>query len=319
MGSFAQRLRARSDTHGIGPVRTMRANHETKSIRLALVAAVMGCGNTTATPDADTGASTSTGAPGTSDLDASSSTTTGLEPTSTGPTVESESGSSGADTTTASTSSTSGDTGDLGSSTSGALEDGSSSTGVPSFGEPVVLSVAPVPCELDTTTFPLVAYEIGHHAATVLTPTEYPTQITTVVYQLNDEGGPCDNTVAHAVEVFVIDREAPPANPSQQPVFQAIPIPPAPGTHGLRIVEVELEPAIVLEEGQSIVVAVVIGADDEQTHVTCISSCLNGGVEGADFWGSAVSEPIPWSDLVAESGFGTNFNTRALGFGPAGS
>lgn len=154
--------------------------------------------------------------------------------------------------------------------------------------------------------------EIGHLAASTLSPTTYPFTVTELAYDLLG-GQDCDSTLAHRVDVFVIDGKAPPSSPSTEAVsFEAIDVPANAGSSTGRTVTLPLENPIVLSQGQSLVVAVEMAAG-EGTATSCIALCVDTAPTESSWWSNAAAEPYAWADMVADFGFLGTYTIRASG------
>jgi hypothetical protein len=186
----------------------------------------------------------------------------------------------------------------------------------------VVLHHADLPCaEEDYSTIaPYIPDEVGHYAATRLTPEDYPFEVTGISYTagstFNDE---CNGGLAHTVELYVVSSQAPTASPSSDGTLaQTHAVDAIAGTDAPyeRKVDIELADSIVLEDGQSLVVAVKqTGNDpDSPTVATCLLACQSpGSVAGVDYWSNAAAEPFAWADMVTDFGFTQNFVIAARG------
>lgn len=158
---------------------------------------------------------------------------------------------------------------------------------------------------------PFLPDEGGHYNASVITPDAYPFTITEIGYGLA-VGEQCVSNLAHNVLVFVHADEALSNEPSGLDSYQLISVEASEDAEE-RTLTHTLETPIVLEEGQSIVVAVQLATDtDEGTTSLCTLAC-NGTTEGADWWSNAAQEPFDWADLVADFAFTTNNNIWAVG------
>ena len=78
-----------------------------------------------------------------------------------------------------------------------------------------------------------------------------------------------------------------------------------------RLVEIELETPIVLQDGESLVVAVEMVAVEDAS--ICIRACRDTSVAEVDWWSNAADEPYAWADMVADFGFASNYTIRAYG------
>ncbi|MBC8067787.1 MAG: hypothetical protein IAG13_05580, partial [Deltaproteobacteria bacterium] len=191
---------------------------------------------------------------------------------------------------------------------------GSESTG---GGDPNVLSNTPSACFMQQVVGPILPDEASHLAAATLTPTAYPYEVTSVGYVVI--GAPtdslCNSTLAHRVDVYVIEGSEPPADPTADAVSElSISVDADAAATDYRTVLLDLETPIVLEDGQSLVVAVELAPDDEVATSICIESCLDtGGVAGLDWWSNADEAPYAWADMVAVFGYSSNFTTYATG------
>lgn len=258
---------------------------------LLLCITLPGCGGD---PPAD---ATSIDASRTSDTSGTSGTSGDL--TTSGPDPEGE----GTGTTEPGTMGTSG-----GASSSSSGED---STGAgTNEGEPVILGNIKS-CPVSGKARPTLPEEAGQLAATVLTPDAYPFEVSRVAYAMvRDLDDDCVSTFAHRVEVFVIDGDKPPANPSTEAsTFVSIAIEESLEDVALRIVEPELDPPIVLEDGQSVVVAISLDADVDASVSLCLDSCVGDATPGVDFWSYAAAEPYNWTVLT----WPANFTIYAVG------
>lgn len=242
-------------------------------------------------------------------------TTTGPDPDSGSTAAASSSGSTAADPTEGETTGTGGST--AAETTAAETTAADSTTGETTGGDAGVLGNTPVPCKEDDYVFPLLPAEAGHWAATTLTPSVYPYEVQSVAYELSGgaAGGQCNNSFAHQVAIFVSDGPQPDAAPSMNAGgYVAYPIDEDPAATEARLVELELDAPIVLEDGQSIVVAVQLTAEGDSS--LCIAACFDtGGLPELDWWSNAVDEPFSWADMVADFGFPSNFTIQAFGAG----
>lgn len=240
-------------------------------------------------------------------------TTTGPDPDSGSTAAASSSGSTAADPTAGESSSSGGSS--TAETTAGETTAADTTAGESTGGDDGVLGNTPVPCKDDDYVFPLLPAEAGHWAATTLTPPAYPYEVQRVVYELagGAAGGQCNNSFAHQVAIFVSDGPEPDASPSANAAgYVAYPIDEDPAATDARLVEIELDMPIVLEDGQSIVVAVQLTAMGDSS--LCIAACFDtGGLPELDWWSNAVDEPFAWADMVADFGFPSNFTIQAFG------
>jgi hypothetical protein len=239
-------------------------------------------------------------------------TSTGLEPDS-GSTAAAASSSTAADPTEGESTGTGGAS--TSETTAAETTAADSNTDASTGGDDGVLGNTPVPCVEDDYVFPLLPAEAGHWAATTLTPPAYPYEVQRVAYELagGAAGGQCNNSFAHQVAIFVSDGPQPDDAPSTNAAgYVAYPIDEDPVATEARLVELELDAPIVLEDGQSVVVAVQLTAVGDSS--LCIAACFDtGGVPELDWWSNAVDEPFSWADMVADFGFPSNFTIQAFG------
>ncbi|MBZ5713756.1 hypothetical protein [Nannocystis pusilla] len=228
------------------------------------------------------------------------------EPPTTGPDSDGES--------TSTTSPTGPDvtgTSDPSGSSSGDDTTGSGTGG----GEPGVLGSTQDGCSPSGERSPSLPHEAGYLTATVLTPDTYPFAVSRVQYTLRrnlDVG--CVNTYAHRLEIYVTEGGKPPAMPSTEAsTFMTIAVEESLEDVNRRVLEPELDPPIVLTDGQSLVVAVSLEADLDAGMALCLEICVGDPDPGVDFWGGAPAEPYNWDDLVADYGFSANQNIAAFG------
>lgn len=231
-------------------------------------------------------------------------------------------GSAGS-STGAPTSSSTGEGGDdSGSGTSaetGATEATTTTTTIPDLpadGEVVMLSNTEDSCPVSGEFTPSLPKEAGYLSGAVLTPPAYPFAVTSVSYEITVALLPeCDVTLAHHVEVFVIDSLPLPAAPSTTPAFVSIDVAADLAATESRIIDLDLEVPIVLADGQSLVVAVAQAASDDLTRVVCLRVCVyqDEGTPGVNFWSRAAAEPYAWDDFVVDIGFNMNLRTVAFG------
>ena len=163
---------------------------------------------------------------------------------------------------------------------------------------------------------PVLPDEASHLAAAILTPETYPFEVTRLHYAL---GGPedmdiCNETLGHRVDVFVTQAGPLAQAPSETEPFLSFDVPADPMAGGEREVDIELDDALILEEGEALVVAVEMRSDELDTRL-CLALCEPGGgaIEGVDWWSNAAEEPYSWADLVAAFGFTQNIALEAYG------
>ena len=160
---------------------------------------------------------------------------------------------------------------------------------------------------------PVLPGEAGHYAAVVFTPPKYPATVSEVRYKAGDAGvAECDGGLAHEVQFYVLSNGSPTASPSMDGTAVLTMTTPA---SDMKERDVVLTPSstIVLEEGQSLAVAVQLVANDSEnpTAAMCIDACrVDSPVSGVDFWSNAAGEPFDWKDLVADFGFPINITTE---------
>jgi hypothetical protein len=161
--------------------------------------------------------------------------------------------------------------------------------------------------------FPLLPDELGHYAATHLTPPAYPFAVTRVAYDLVAPSGVAqctDLSFAHEVQLIVTSAPLPPASPSTADGTTVTTIAVPAGATGARVVELALATPITLTTGQSLYVAVEMAGD--ATHALCLGRCVEEPApDGQDYWSGAASEPFSWTDL-AEYDL-ASFTIRAYG------
>ena len=194
--------------------------------------------------------------------------------------------------------------------------DDSTSTG---GGEVVEVRNTPEVCKAGEVVAPILPDEAGHLAATTLTPPSYPFEVTQVAYDLlgTDAPGACDSTLAHRVELYVIEGAAPPADPADAVSSLTIDVDADEAAVEERIVTLDLEAPIVLAEGQVLVVAVEMVGNDELSASACVRACRDtGGIAELDWWSNAAAVPYAWADMVGDFGFISNFNHRMTGHTP---
>lgn len=188
-------------------------------------------------------------------------------------------------------------------------------------GGAIVLSNLAASCTAPTdSVFALLPEEAGHYAAARLMPSAYPFSVTSIDYRVGHLAGQlpqCDGGLAHRVNVFVIDGDVPgPAPSTDGTLVQSFDVPAA-TVVDFRSIHLDLAPAVVLADGQSIVIAVQQAVDDPSapTKVCCIATCAGDptAVPAVDYWSSAPAEPYDWQDLVVAYGFNLNLWVTATG------
>lgn len=202
------------------------------------------------------------------------------------------------------------------SDTSG-TDESTGTTGGP--GGDVEVRNTPERCKAAEAVSPILPDEVGHLAATVLTPPTYPFEVAQVAYDLDGSTRPdvCDSMLAHRVELYVIEGTVPPADPADAVSILTIDVDADEAAVLTRTVTLDLETPIVLAEGQSLVVAVEMPGNDDLSKSLCVVACFDtGGVAGLDWWSNATESPYAWADMVDAFGFTSNFDHRMTGHTP---
>jgi hypothetical protein len=172
-----------------------------------------------------------------------------------------------------------------------------------------------------STISPILPDEAGHLAATRLTPDAYPFVVERIEYTA---GSPdvieCNGGLSHRVEVYVSKDAAPSTSPSQDgTLVDTITVAAEEGAAAphVRWVSVELNKELVLQEGESVYIAVEQAGNDSAnpTEATCLVACsAPGSVSGVDFWSNAImGATYSWADMVADFGFSQNFDISVVG------
>lgn len=170
-------------------------------------------------------------------------------------------------------------------------------------------------CENARRIYPALPDEVGHWALERLTPTDTPTLVDGVVYQLfgvDEKEGPfCRSGVPHRAFAVVTPDGAPPDSPSTADGYRTfeISLPESP----LEAADVPFDPPMILNDGDALFVGVEMTAEADTS--LCIAACrpLGGGLRNRSYWSNATAEPYPWGDLVADFDLAENFTIRAYG------
>tara|TARA_Y100000589_G_scaffold266926_1_gene258246 strand:- start:28 stop:543 length:516 start_codon:yes stop_codon:yes gene_type:complete len=149
---------------------------------------------------------------------------------------------------------------------------------------------------------PNIPQEVGHRAATVITPPSYPFSVTRVQYDLMNRGSDrCTNALAHTAEVFVIDEAgAPVALPSANGgQYLSMPVRANENSEAKRSVRLILERPIRLDNGQRLVVSVQLTATDNVR--LCMGMCNDEESPlGQEWWSNSADAPFNWQDMNAD-------------------
>ena len=179
---------------------------------------------------------------------------------------------------------------------------------VPMGGQPIpaqptaTFSNAPTPCRMGSVVGPNIPQEVGHWAASTLTPPSYPFSVTEVQYDLMNRGSDrCTNTLAHTTQVFVINgMGAPVALPATDGgQFLSMPIRANENAEAKRSVRLVLERPIELQDGQRLVVSIQLTATDNQR--LCMGMCDDEESPiGQEWWSNSAESPFNWQDMNAD-------------------
>lgn len=170
----------------------------------------------------------------------------------------------------------------------------------------------PVDCEERGAFAPVLPEEGGHYLAVRLQPSSYPLPVRTVGYRLSDTPDECTAWIAHQVQLYVVDGMTPTSTPSADgTLVRTLDVPWAsPPEEPVRIRDVEhsVGEPIVLTAGQSLIVAVRLAVDpDDSTRSLCLRTCLLADpTETTDYSSRAAIEPFDWVDLIAGGDFTDN-------------
>lgn len=180
-------------------------------------------------------------------------------------------------------------------------------------GQPAELRNTPADCKHIELVAPVLPGEADSWFATRLRPLAWPATITDVAYGLPNNTD-CDAGLAHTVIVFAVDAGVPVPDPESTPGAQTIPVDASPEGTGLVPIELMLDPAITLTEGQDLFIAVQTPANADASASICIAACTDGGgTPGINWWSEATAPPFDWSDLVADHGFTHDMMVTASG------
>jgi hypothetical protein len=173
-----------------------------------------------------------------------------------------------------------------------------------------LLANFPDPCKQWTAVMPLSGEE-GQLAASRLTPPHWPFSVDKVVYQLlhgDQDGVQCNAEYPHRVELFTAEGPAPAAVPADVLVV-VTEEDEVQGTE--RIVVVDLDPPITLEQDEDLFVAVELTGN--YPDVGCLSMCTDGVThDDRNYWSNANEAPYSWAEL---SGYGVMGNLVVVAYG----
>lgn len=167
-------------------------------------------------------------------------------------------------------------------------------------------------CAVGALVSPVLPDEASHVAAGKLTPQSYPFAVGVVGYKLS-VSATCTATVAHRVDVYVTTSDAIEEEPTVVATF-AVDASSEDAAAPFFSNELVLDPPIVLQVGEQLVVAVEQAADPTFSRSTCLAGCL-GGTSGVNFWSNASEPPYPWGDLVEDFNFNVNYLVWAKSVG----
>ena len=157
--------------------------------------------------------------------------------------------------------------------------------------------------------------ELGFRAAVRLTPASYPYSVVALRAALaHDLTEGCDASIDQVFEVMVSTSTTPPGEwiPEQTVIAPAEAVG---DEDGGRIVDVYLNEALLLEEGEHLFVALKISGDAE--GLTCFAWCSDSEAEAdRNFWSNDTELDYPWTTM-ASFGLDGWFVMLALGE-PAG-
>ena len=141
--------------------------------------------------------------------------------------------------------------------------------------------------------------EDGHLAAARFTPPEYPFLVDSLVYYLDHadyDDINCNSGLAHSVELYVGTDLAPAAEPV---VLESFDIEengdPELIDGEYRAIDLTLETAVELAEGEHIFVAVKMALSDPDG--LCLYMCTAGTLPDRDYWSGAAAPPYAWETL----------------------
>ena len=153
----------------------------------------------------------------------------------------------------------------------------------------------PDPCKQWIAVMPLSGEE-GQLAAARLTPPHWPFDVDKVVYQLlhgDQEGVHCNAEYPHRVELFTAEGPAPAVTPGDVLVV-VTGEDEVQGTE--RIVVVDLDPPITIEQDEDLFVAVELTGN--YPDVGCLSMCTDGAThDDRNWWSNATEAPYSWAEL----------------------
>jgi hypothetical protein len=153
-------------------------------------------------------------------------------------------------------------------------------------------------CDADATVVAPGPGESNMLAAAVLGPGTWPYEVTMVNVALANEptgAATCDASQAHEVLIWVVSSSEgePPSNTVPDYVLSAESTEPI--EDPARILSLPVDPPLVLERNEVIVVALRFSGNYPDT--SCIAACGADFIEGADFWSNGVDAPYYWQPL----------------------
>jgi len=167
-------------------------------------------------------------------------------------------------------------------------------------------------CTFDNSIGPVLPDEAGHFGASTLTPTSYPVTVTHVGYSLMDNDG-CMDGLAHRVEIYKLTEARPPNMPTAAQRIETIEVPESASGAGGRAFEHALASRVTLSEGERLVVAIQMTANDALTRSICLLTCGTGGTPMQDWWSNAAAPPFAWADMFEDFGFTSQYYIYARG------
>jgi hypothetical protein len=157
--------------------------------------------------------------------------------------------------------------------------------------------------------------EENQWAAARLTPSSYPMTIQSIQYLLLGSASPAandphaDNGLAHAVEVYVANTDAPPATPT---VLKHWDIPASTKETTDKLVKLDLAAPIMLNAGENLYVAVQMTGTITPPDPLYLGACQGPSFKSnANYWSNATTPPYPWATLES-FGFQANYQIDAF-------
>jgi WD40 repeat protein len=153
----------------------------------------------------------------------------------------------------------------------------------------------------------LTGIKAGQFIGSILAPTKYPFSVSKIRYSLSAiKKTPCRSGLAHKLVVHRLINDNLPTLPTEANTLVKIIEVPASEETGLRLLELQLDPPVSLNNAERLFVGIELVSNPEISQGLCVLSCKTGGITGVDYRGELVGNTFSWADMVASEGMKSN-------------